>query len=86
VASGADVSTMKINDAIFDKFFTLLMKLEPKNIWMDGEVTNPPVSRAEVKKRETAIFNQWEDLEYLIGRKVSQDEIWQRYATQRISL
>jgi len=72
---------MKINDAIFNKFFTLLMKLEPENIWMDGEA-----SRVEAGKRETALLNQWRDLEYLIGRQVSQDEIWQTYATQRIAL
>ena len=72
---------MQMNDAIFDKFFTLLMKLEPENLWMDGEA-----SRAEAGKRETALLNQWGDLEYIVGRQVSQDEIWQRYATQRIAL
>ena len=48
---------------------------------MDGEA-----SRAETKKRETAILNQWRDLEYLVGRAVSHNEIWDRFATQRMAL
>ena len=70
-----------ISNALFDKFFNLLMRLEPENIWMDGDA-----SKAEAKKRETAIVNQWRDLEHLVGRQVSQNEIWDRYATQRIAL
>lgn len=69
----------EVSEALFHKFFNLLMGLEPENIWMDGEA-----SKVEAKKRETSILNQWRDLEYLVGRAVSHNEIWDRYTTQRI--
>jgi len=65
----------EINNALVKEFILLLRKLEPKNIWLNGEVTNVPVSRSEVKKREEAIYNQWKDLESIVGRKVSEEEI-----------
>ena len=64
-----------INNILVKEFSILLKKLEPKNIWLNGEVTNFPVSRSEVKKREEAIYNQWKDLESTVGRKVSEEEI-----------
>ena len=57
------------------------MKLDSENT---GVYNYGEVNRAGARKRETAILGQWKDLEYLVGRMVSQNEIWDRYATQRI--
>ena len=64
-----------INNVLVKEFIILLRKLEPKNIWLNGEVSNVPVSKSEVIKREEAIYNQWKDLESIVGRKVSEEEI-----------
>ena len=62
-----------LSDALHSKFFDLAQRLEPENLTMDGEA-----SRTEVKQRETFLMKQWRDLEYLVGRKVYEDEIWDR--------
>tara|TARA_Y100000310_G_scaffold249788_1_gene255911 strand:- start:2245 stop:2466 length:222 start_codon:yes stop_codon:yes gene_type:complete len=68
-----------LSDALQGKFFALVQRLEPENLTMDGEA-----SQAEVKQRTTFLMKQWEDLEYLVGRDVSEDEIWDRqYAKYR---
>ena len=62
-----------LSDALHSKFFDLACKLEPENIWRDGEA-----SKAEATKQETFLKKQWRDLEYLVGRKVDEREIWDR--------
>lgn len=68
-----------LSHALHSKFFELVQRLEPENLTMDGEA-----SQAEVKQRTTFLMKQWEDLEYLVGRDVSEDEIWDKeYAKHR---
>ena len=69
----------ELNDAIHDKFRDLIYMLETENLWRDVEA-----SKTEVKQRSTFLKKQWRDLEYLVGRKVSEDEIWDKeYAKHR---
>ena len=63
-----------IDKKSFAEFFSLLMELEPENLWMDGEA-----SKAEVKRREKNILLRWSGLERTVSRSVSQDEIWKMY-------
>ena len=65
---------MAIDKKSFAKFFSLLMELEPENLWMDGEA-----SKAEVKRREKNILLRWNGLEKTVGRSVSQEEIWKMH-------
>ena len=68
-----------LSDALQDKFMDLAMRLEPENLTMDGEA-----SKTEVKQRLTFLKKQWSDLEYLVGRQVTEDEIWDKeYAKHR---
>lgn len=68
-----------LSDALQGKFFGLVCGLEPENLQRDGEA-----SKAEATKQETFLLKQWRDLEYLVGRKVSKDEIWDKeYAKHR---
>ena len=64
---------IELSDALHSKFFDIAMRLEPENLTMDGEA-----SKTEVKQRSTFLKKQWRDLEYLVGRKVSEDEIWDK--------
>ena len=64
---------IELSDALHGKFVDIAMKLEPENLTMDGEA-----SKTEVKQRSTFLKKQWRDLEYLVGRKVYEDEIWDR--------
>ena len=44
-------------------------------------------SKTEVKQRSTFLKKQWSDLEYLVGRQVTEDEIWDRqYANNWLRL
>tara|TARA_R100000306_G_C4268440_1_gene88884 strand:- start:107 stop:370 length:264 start_codon:yes stop_codon:yes gene_type:complete len=71
-----------LSDALQGKFFDLARKLEPENLTMDGEA-----SKTEVKQRSTFLKKQWSDLEYLVGRQVTEDEIWDRqYANNWLRL
>jgi len=68
-----------LSDALHSKFLNLACDLSPENLWMDGEASN-----AEASQRETFLMKQWSDLEYLVGRDVSEDEIWDKeYAKHR---
>ncbi len=70
---------IELSDALHSKFFDIAMKLEPENLTMDGEA-----SKTEVKQRSTFLKKQWRDLEYLVGRQVTEDEIWDKeYAKHR---
>jgi len=64
---------IELSDTLHSKFFDIVMRLEPENLWRDGEA-----SKTEVKQRSTFLKKQWSDLEYLVGRKVSEDEIWDK--------
>ena len=70
---------IELSDALHGKFVDIAMKLEPENLTMDGEA-----SKTEVKQRATFLKKQWSDLEYLVGRQVTEDEIWDKeYAKHR---
>jgi len=64
---------IELSDTLHSKFVDIVMRLEPENLWRDGEA-----SKTEVKQRSTFLKKQWSDLEYLVGRKVSEDEIWDK--------
>ena len=64
---------IELSDTLHSKFFDIVMRLEPENLWRDGEA-----SKTEVKQRSTFLKKQWRDLEYLVGRQVTEDEIWDK--------
>jgi hypothetical protein len=53
------------------QFIRLSVQLSPENLTMDGEL-----SRSQVQKRTSALHAQWKALEKAIGRKVTEDEVW----------
>ena len=65
---------MDFNRGVRGRFFNLAVSLEPENIWMDGEAT-----KAQAKGREAAIRAEWKALECLVGRTVSEDEVWEGF-------
>ena len=70
---------IELSDTLHNKFLDLASMLSPENLHRDGEA-----SKTEVKQRSTFLKKQWSDLEYLVGRKVSEDEIWDKeYAKYR---
>ena len=70
---------IELSDSLHSKFRDLIYMLEPENLWRDGEA-----SKTEVKQRSTFLKKQWRDLEYLVGRQVTEDEIWDKeYAKHR---
>ena len=70
---------IKINKRMFDKFMDLSCQLSPENLCCDGEASEAQINRTirEIKK-------QWKELESKIGRKVTQDEIWQSYFSKKL--
>ena len=56
---------------LFDKFFKLLMELEPENLYMDGEATEQ-----QVISREKALRYKWKFLEKYAGKEVTEQDIW----------
>jgi len=64
----------QIPERAFHRFFELQAQLEPERLYMDGEATH-----AQVSVRKMYIRREWEMLEKVIGRKVSDSEIWNIY-------
>lgn len=60
-----------MEDRIKNKFFSLVSRLSPENLHMDGEA-----SKSQVIKRLREIKREWRALEKELGRKVYEDEIW----------
>jgi hypothetical protein len=62
-----------MNQELQGKFLGLACGLSDENIWMDGEATP-----AQARKRKSDLLKQWKALEVIAGRRVSEDEIWER--------
>ena len=62
-----------MNQELQGKFLDLACGLSPENIWMDGEAT-----KAQARKRTSDLLKQWKALELIVGRRVSEDEVWER--------
>ena len=70
---------IELNDTIHGKFLALAYRREPEELHRDGEA-----SETEVEQQLVFLRKQWSDLEYLVGRQVSEDEIWDKeYAKHR---
>lgn len=54
-----------------EAFLNLACALSPENLCCDGEL-----SRAETNRRYRALMVKWHALEKGVGRKVSEDEVW----------
>lgn len=67
-----------IPNKLFDKFFGLVIRLEPENLHMDGEA-----SPSESRNRENKILREWIKLETNLGRRVEQGEIFDIYWQKR---
>jgi len=63
----------QFDNAVQQKFLDLACRLEPENLYMDGEA-----SPSEARRRKQAIRREWRSLESLVGRPVSEDEVWKR--------
>lgn len=59
------------DETVKSKFDELASRLEPENLHCDGEISN-----AEADERYRQIMIEWHDLEKQIGRKVSEDDIY----------
>jgi predicted transcriptional regulator len=64
----------KLDDEIYKKFMDLANDLSPENLACDGEA-----SQDQIEKEYARIMKSWRSLEVIAGRKVTEDEIWQRY-------
>ena len=62
----------------YERFLELSSALSPENLWMDGEATP-----AQAKTRERALTRRSKSLEQAVGRKVSEDEVWEWSRKQR---
>jgi len=62
---------MNISGELIDQFDELLNQLSPENLHCDGEISN-----AEADRKYTRLIKKWRALEKIVGRKVSEDEIW----------
>jgi hypothetical protein len=52
-------------------FSKLSCDLSPENLHCDGEI-----SRSAAMKKASALRAEWKEVEKLLGRKVSEDEVW----------
>jgi len=65
---------------MFDKFFDLVIRLEPENLHRNGEST-----QSESTQRANQIQKEWNELEVEQGRAVSQGDIFSEYWQRRRS-
>ena len=62
---------IKLDGAIFDKFLDLASDLSPENLCCDGEA-----SKTYIAQKLRRIKKEWKALENQVGRKVTEDEVW----------
>lgn len=61
----------KITDDQYKQFLRIASGLSPENLYCDGEI-----SHAQAMKKRKALLADWAKIEKDIGRKVSEDEVW----------
>lgn len=70
----AKVTVMKMTEAqIWQELDKLTCWLSPENLTCDGELT-----MTEVKARRHSIMVRWSQLEKMLGRKVTEDEVYRK--------
>ncbi len=55
-------------------FLALANAMSPENLTSDGEAT-----MTQVSQRRKTLMGQWQQLEKTVGRKVSEDEVYQQF-------
>jgi hypothetical protein len=75
-----NLRTQEVTDEMYKKFADLANSLTPENLARDGEAT-----QEETETEYYKLKKEWETLEKQVGRKVSEDEIWQRYYDELIA-
>ena len=60
-----------LSPAFHKKFLDLACALSPENLSCDGMA-----SPSQMKRRSREINTQWVELEAQVGRKVSEQEVW----------
>ena len=63
---------------IMEKFLDLACALSPENISCDGEL-----SRTAISARYNSYMKQWASLEKILGKSVSEDDVWSWDAQKR---
>jgi len=53
------------------RFLDLACQLSPENLCCDGEI-----SMAQARRRAWGIHKKWSKLEAMVGRVVTEDEVW----------
>lgn len=69
-----DAKLPETEDELLDTLDGLMMELSPENLSCDGEL-----SRYQINNKYREIRATWREVENLIGRKVSEDEIENRW-------
>ena len=64
-------STVDINEEQYSKFLKLASELSPENLTCDGEL-----SRGQVNIKYKRLKKQWLRLERVVGRSVTESEVW----------
>ena len=67
-----------IPERAFQRFFELQLQLEPENLCMDGEATP-----SQVRVRRMNIRKEWKMMEVAIGRRVTDNEVWDIWNERR---
>ena len=57
----------------FEKFLSLATALSPENLCCDGELP-----QSQVRRRAKRLLGQWATAEREVGRKVTENEVWDR--------
>jgi hypothetical protein len=70
-----------MNKVVSDRFLDLCCRLSPENLCCDGEI-----SGSQVTNRLAVIRREWRDLEKKVGYKVTEDEVWEQYFSNKSSL
>jgi hypothetical protein len=64
--------TAEQENDLMDSFFRVSMAMEPENLYCDGEV-----SHAEAMRKLKSLQRTWANLEKQIGRRVTENEVYQ---------
>lgn len=65
------LETKLTHDEIWARFRELASDLSPENLTCDGEL-----SRTQVQRRLKALRKEWGQLETLLGREVTEEQVW----------
>lgn len=81
IATAIEAAAVSTEDQAMERFLDLAIKLSPENLTCDGELKS-----SAVRTKLRALKEEWDRTEQALGRRVTEDQVWDWYRRQVAAL